>query len=113
MLREGSFNHLFCCGRLLSRYAVDMYCKIEGERLLYIENNQNLLRATEYWDLRNSVNNDTVDVDIGQLVILPSSFTGSPRYYHERIQDAMTYVREFGTPDLFITFTCNPSWPEI
>ncbi|GFR22141.1 helitron_like_N domain-containing protein [Trichonephila clavata] len=25
----------------------------------------------------------------------------------------MTYVRHRGTPDLFITFTCNPSWPEI
>ncbi|GFV68071.1 ATP-dependent DNA helicase [Trichonephila clavipes] len=25
----------------------------------------------------------------------------------------MTYVRYRGTPDLFITFTCNPSWPEI
>ena len=25
----------------------------------------------------------------------------------------MTYVRHFGRPDLFITFTCNPKWPEI
>lgn len=22
-------------------------------------------------------------------------------------------VRKFGKPDLFITFTCNPTWPEI
>lgn len=47
------------------------------------------------------------------MVILPSSFTGSPRYLHERTQDAMTYVRTYGNPDLFITFTCNPEWPEI
>ena len=32
---------------------------------------------------------------------------------HERTQDAMTYVRNYGRPDLFITFTCNPLWPEI
>jgi len=32
---------------------------------------------------------------------------------HEKNQDAMTYVRKFGRPDLFITFTCNPEWPEI
>ncbi|GFQ95754.1 helitron_like_N domain-containing protein [Trichonephila clavata] len=32
---------------------------------------------------------------------------------HERTQDAMTYVRNYGRPDLFITFTCNPAWPEI
>ncbi|XP_071579754.1 uncharacterized protein [Temnothorax nylanderi] len=48
-----------------------------------------------------------------QLVILPSTFTGSPRYLHERTQDALTYVRNYGRPDLFITFTCNPEWPEV
>lgn len=25
----------------------------------------------------------------------------------------MVIVRKFGKPDLFITFTCNASWPEI
>jgi len=28
-------------------------------------------------------------------------------------QDAMAIVRMLGKPDLFITFTCNPAWPEI
>jgi hypothetical protein len=28
-------------------------------------------------------------------------------------QDAMSVVREYGKPDLFITFTCNPKWDEI
>ena len=28
-------------------------------------------------------------------------------------QDAMTLVRHFGKPDLFITFTANPAWREI
>jgi len=32
---------------------------------------------------------------------------------HERSQDAMTYVRHYGRPDLFITFTCNTKWIEI
>ncbi|XP_073821586.1 uncharacterized protein [Musca autumnalis] len=32
---------------------------------------------------------------------------------HEYAQDAMTYVRNYGRPDLFITFTCNPQWTEI
>ncbi len=30
-----------------------------------------------------------------------------------RYQDAMAIVREYGKPDLFVTFTCNPNWPEI
>jgi len=25
----------------------------------------------------------------------------------------MTTCKHFGFPDLFITFTCNPKWPEI
>ncbi|XP_023248094.1 uncharacterized protein LOC106644785 [Copidosoma floridanum] len=32
---------------------------------------------------------------------------------HEYAQDAVTYVQNYGTPDLFITFTCNPKWTEI
>ncbi|GBM96057.1 hypothetical protein AVEN_111450-1 [Araneus ventricosus] len=31
----------------------------------------------------------------------------------QNYQDAMAMVRKFGRPDLFVTFTCNPSWPEI
>ena len=32
---------------------------------------------------------------------------------HEYTQDALTYVRNYGKSDLFITFTCNPKWSEI
>jgi len=31
----------------------------------------------------------------------------------QNYQDAMAIVRKYGKPDLFITFTCNPNWPEI
>lgn len=51
--------------------------------------------------------------DMGQLVILPATFVGSPRHMHEYAQDAMAYVRLYGKPDLFITMTCNQNWPEI
>lgn len=51
--------------------------------------------------------NDCNVNDIGRLTILPSTYVGSPR------QDAMSYVRKFGLPDLFITFTCNPQWAVI
>lgn len=57
--------------------------------------------------------NDSNVSDIGQMVILPASYTGSPRHMHEYAQDGMTYVRKYGRPDLFITFTCNLKWPEI
>jgi ATP-dependent DNA helicase PIF1 len=44
---------------------------------------------------------------------LPSSFGGSPRHMAALYQDAMAVVRYFGKPDLFVTMTCNPNWPEI
>ena len=32
---------------------------------------------------------------------------------HEYAQDAMTYLRHYGRPDLFLTFACYPKWIEI
>ncbi|XP_051791527.1 uncharacterized protein LOC127530010, partial [Erpetoichthys calabaricus] len=76
--------------------------------------NQKKLRAENYVHLKDAIDkNDTDLIELGQAVILPSSFTGEPRYMHEHTQDAMIYVRHYGRPDLFITFTCNPKWPEI
>ena len=31
----------------------------------------------------------------------------------QKFQDAMAIVRTYGRPDLFVTFTCNPTWREI
>ena len=113
MLRENQSNHIFKSRNLLSQFLTDMYAKIETERLLYIRLNQTKLRAEQYIHLKDAVANESNPSNIGQMVILPATFTGSPRYMHEYTQDAMTYVRNYGRPDLFITFTCNPNWPEI
>ena len=51
--------------------------------------------------------------ELAKMVILPATFTGSLRHMHKLAQDAITYVRAYGRPDLFITFTCNPTWDEI
>ena len=31
----------------------------------------------------------------------------------QNYQDAMAICRWAGYPDIFVTFTCNPAWPEI
>ena len=113
MMRSSTFNILLRSKDLFHQFIVDLYAKIESERLRYIRLNQKTLRVEQYAHLRDAVMNDGNVADMGQLVILPSSFTGGPRYMHERTQDAMTYVRNYGRPDLFITFTCNPNWKEI
>ena len=50
---------------------------------------------------------------IGKVIILLSTFIGSPRNMLQLYQDAMAIVRKYGKPDLFITMTCNPKWCEI
>lgn len=113
MIREKEHNHILMCRILFSQYIVDMYAKIESERLLFIRLNQKKLRAENYIHLRDAIINDDKVKEIGKTVILPSTYTGSPRHMHEYAQDAMTYVRKYGKPDLFITFTCNSKWHEI
>lgn len=115
MIRENAENHILKCRQLFHQYIVDMYVKIETERLLYIRLNQTKLRSEEYIHLRDAVINDgnVNPSELGKLIILPATFTGSPRHMHEYAQDALTYVRAYGRPDLFITFTCNPMWDEI
>jgi hypothetical protein len=49
----------------------------------------------------------------GKRVVLPSSFVGGQRYMDALYFDGMAISAAVGFPDLFITFTCNPNWPEI
>ncbi|UYV60223.1 hypothetical protein LAZ67_1000470 [Cordylochernes scorpioides] len=113
MTRAGEFNSLLRYGMLTNQFWVDMYAKVESERLSFIRRNQKKLRTENYIHLQDALRADENLANIGQIVILPSSFTGGPRYLHELTQDAMTYVRSYGRPQLFITFTCNPQWKEI
>ena len=113
MVRE-NVSVLLRAKRLFQQYLVDAYCKIETERLQFLRREQTALRADCYQDLRDAILEGDGDPNsVGRRIILPSTFTGGPRYMHERQQDAMTYVRKYGHPDLFITTTTNPNWPEI
>lgn len=113
MIRNDKSNHILKCRQLFNQFIVDMYAKIEYERLLFIRLNQKKLRADNYIHLRDAISNDTKASDIGKKIILPSSHIGSPRHMHEYAQDGLTYVKHYGSPDLFITFTCYPNWNEI
>ena len=48
MVRSDSFYHLLRCRNLLHQFMVDMYAKIETERLIYIRLNQRSLRVDNY-----------------------------------------------------------------
>ncbi|XP_062014061.1 uncharacterized protein LOC133730499 [Rosa rugosa] len=101
-------------GRLFQQFLVDAYATIEESRLHFLRKNQSSLRSDAYKGVCDAVSRGDNDArNLGQKVILPSSHTGSPRYMMKNYQDAMAICRQYGHPDLFITFTCNVKWPEI
>ena len=109
-------------GRLFQQYTVDMYSKIELQRLLYFKSSegQKKIRSELYCGLQDILSsNDFFGGtsfklrSCGKRIVLPSSFQGGPRNMHQLYQDSMGLIRKFGKPDLFITFTCNSFWPEI
>ncbi|KAJ8949388.1 hypothetical protein NQ318_007484 [Aromia moschata] len=50
---------------------------------------------------------------VGKAYVLPVLFEGGNRGRQRRYLDAMSVIARHSKPDLFITFTCNPNWPEI
>ena len=111
--RDG--NVFLMGGRLFQQWIVDSYVKIEKDRMNFCRINQQKIRADTYQGLIDHLQRTADDTNshVGKMVILPSSFTGSPRNMLQHYQDAMAIVRKFGKPDLFITMTCNPNWREI
>lgn len=82
MVRENEDNHILKCRRLFHQYAVDMYVKVETERLTFIRLNQAQLRSEEYIHLRVAINADGNAQNVGRT-ILPVRYIRSPRHMHE------------------------------
>lgn len=113
-IRE-NFNVFLLGRRLFQQWLVDNYVKIEKDRTDFCKTHQKELRSETYQGLIDYMQNmaNNLNGRIGKMVILPSTFIGSPRNMLQNYQDAMAIVAKFGKPDLFITMTCNPKWREI
>ena len=107
-------QNLFHYRKLFQQFIVEGYTTVEFERLSYIRNNQKKLRVDKYCSLQSSLDVGTnKGLTKGKRVILPSTFVGIPRYMDQLYFDGMTICNHVGFPNLFITLTCNPNWPEI
>ena len=93
---------------LFQQFVVDAWASTEGMDLDYLRYNQTKLRADLYATANSAMLRNESPENIGQRVILPSSFTGGDRFMQQLYQDSMAIVRYFGRPSLFITFTTNP-----
>ena len=101
-------------GHLFQQYVVDAWASVEQNNLNWARNHQKELRADVYSGLRDAALGDNVNLaEHGTRIILPSSFIGSERHMNQLFQDSMAICRAFNKPDIFLTMTANPNWPEI
>lgn len=112
---DNSLIHL--CGKLCLEFFCDVWSAIEGRNLDYLGSGaiQSQFRSTRYYALQDQLRSDG-DRSLwreGVPVHLPASFAGSPRWYHALYLDALALPAAFHLPDLFVTITFNPEWPEL
>ncbi|KAK9665852.1 hypothetical protein RND81_14G140800 [Saponaria officinalis] len=114
MLQIRPNNYMLRAGCCLQQYVVDMYVKVENTRLDFFRKNQDTIRAELYQGILDTLESgENCAANIRRRVILPPTFLGGPRDMKKRYLNAMSLVQKYGKPDLFITMTCNSSWPEI
>ncbi|XP_074560285.1 uncharacterized protein LOC141816402 [Curcuma longa] len=113
-MRENDESMLVHTGRAFQQFVVDAYIKIESCRLDFHRKKQNEIRTEMLQGVLDSLSfGQTNGINIGRRVVLPASFIGGPRDMRRRYLDAMALVQKYGKPDIFLTITCNPNWPEI
>ena len=121
-VRDKARDYIFQAGRLFQEYLCMAWTTTENQQLNYHAQNQKALRADTYKNVQELVADrqrvpltDQMGGDVrpGRRIVLASSFTGGPRWFNAKLQNGMAICREFHKPDLFLTMTCNPMWPEI
>lgn len=101
-------------GRLFQQYIVDAFSTIEQARLWWFRTHQTTLRSELYSHICDSIRSgDSDKSNLGKSFILPAGYVGSKRYMQQNFQDALAVCRHIGHPDIFLTMTSNPMWPEV
>ena len=93
-----------------------MFACIDQECLHFIRSQQPNLRTSLLNGIEDALseNDDQIDLhQLGQRIILPSSYIGGPRDMYQRYLDGMAIAHHFKKIDIFMTMTANPNWPEI
>jgi hypothetical protein len=109
----GEAETLIRGGKLFQQWIVDAWATVEQARLNWICFHQNTIRAEMYSGVQDAIDAGGELGQIGQAMVLPATFTGSPRSMFQKCQDSMSVICHTGKEDLFITMTANPQWPEI
>ena len=95
--RQKEYSLILNSRRLFQQFLVDGYTMVEAERMLFIKNKNKELRTETNAKLAVLAENGDSGVTLrGKKIILPSSFTGSPRYMMQNYLDAMKICKSYG-----------------
>jgi hypothetical protein len=112
--RKNQPNPYLSYGALSSQAKVDARACVDENRLWYLMNHQGDIRMESIQGICDAINRGcTEGSEMGKMTILPASHTGGRRYMLQNYHDGIAICREYGPPDFFVTFTCNPKWAEI
>lgn len=104
-------------GRLAGEYLVDMYSRVEDERLSYIrralQQQMNQIEDFQYSNSQDLEEYSALESYSNRGIVLPASFLGSRAWAASEVADSLALCRTKGKPSFFITITTNPNWPEI
>lgn len=108
-------THVQQCQRLTLEYLCDAWAQVEARAAAFhkLPTQQARYRVGRKCAVEDQLAREGDMSEASIPMILPSSFVGSSKWYHMLYLDAMALPRRFHKPDLFITITCNPKWPEI
>ncbi|CAB3386664.1 Hypothetical predicted protein [Cloeon dipterum] len=115
MQRRRVISNLHLSGRLAQVFTVYSSVRHDDMLLDYCKRNQHKIRFLPRCDLVQALNDQARlhNVTPGKLFIIPDSFKRSSRAFAAMFRDQMEIMRNFGTPDLFITATINRKWSEL
>ncbi|XP_020970360.1 uncharacterized protein LOC107621388 [Arachis ipaensis] len=99
-IREQEDGIIHKCRRLFQQFVVDCFTMIESQRLYEIRMKQSAIRGEVLQGIEEAMRRgDDEASSIGTRVGV--------------FADVMEICKHFGYPDLFLTITCNPNWPEF
>ena len=112
MMERDYHNFLHKGRKFYQQWIIDQYAKMENSRLQYCFHRQKDFRCDKYQIFFDALQAGEIE-NIGQMVILPYSFTGSDRWFYNNYRDAMALICKFGKPTFFITFTFDVNCTEV
>ncbi|CAN1778537.1 ATP-dependent DNA helicase PIF1 [Linum perenne] len=93
--RQNEGTTLLRGGKALQHYIVDAFSTIDQNRLIYLRNHQKELRSEFYQGLADAFHRGDISADNLGNIILPATYTGSPRYMRQLFLDSTSICQYF------------------